>query len=284
MDKCEILPQFGYTITYNRKKDERKSGFTKEQNQQQRNAQKEKEDAEKAEAAKQKKTAAAKKKADKAKKKAAAAKKKKEEEEAFQSPTENDSDSQTTAGTACRGHLHANCFGALATDTDSDSESQLLVDSSTACNNVNNPNSTEYFDVYVYNDLRKFDCNGKRCISIAHHHCRASHLHVGSNCSSCCVRKQIVPDSEVTAHMRICKDYFEPNSYIACSDIFVLMGDGSKVPVAGYGVSHIKINGQVLRLKIICTCLHQIPIFFLPQGTNAITRGARFYLVTQKCT
>ena len=27
------------------------------------------------------------------------------------------------------------------------------------------------------------------------------------------------------------------------------MGDGSKVPVAGYGVSRIKINGRVVRLE-----------------------------------
>ena len=49
--------------------------------------------------------------------------------------------------------------------------------------------------------------------------------------------------------MRIHKHDFEPGSYVACSDVFVLMGDGSEVPVAGYGVSRIKINGKVVRLE-----------------------------------
>ena len=119
MSNCKTLKRLGYNITYDPKKDERRPAYEKEQNQQQRNAEKEKEDAEKAEAAKQKKAAAAKKKADEAKKKAAAAKKKEEEEEA----NGDDSDLGTPAGTArCDRHLHANCFGALATDIDSDSE------------------------------------------------------------------------------------------------------------------------------------------------------------------
>lgn len=227
MSNCKTLKRCGYTVTYNFAMDERRPAYEKEKEQRQRNAEKEKEDAEKAE--KQKKAAAAKKKADEAKRKAAAAKKKKEEEE----NNGDDDDSATQAGTARRGrHLHANRFGPLATDTDSDSEPQLLVDSSTACNTINNPNSTEYTDIYIYNGLRKFDRDGKRCISVAKHHCRK----VDSNRSSRHVRKHIIPDSGATSHMRIHKHDFEPGSYVSCSDVFVLMGDGSEVPVAGYGV------------------------------------------------
>ena len=199
--------------------------------------------------------------------------------------TENDSDSGTTAGTACCGHLHANCFGPLATDVDSDSEPQFLVDSSTACSNVNNPNSNDYFDIYVYNGLRKFDRNGKRCISIEHQNCCASHMHVGSNCSSQCIQKQIIPDSGATAHMCNCKADFEPGSYVACSGVFVLMGNGSKVPVAGYGVSRIEIDGRVIRLE---NSLHVLSLdsnlFSTTHGTAAMAKDAHFFLWTRRCT
>ena len=33
-----------------------------------------------------------------------------------------------------------------------------------------------------------------------------------------------------------------------CTDVFVLMGDNSEIPVLGYGTARIKINGRVIRL------------------------------------
>ena len=92
-----------------------------------------------------------------------------------------------------------------------------------------------------------FVCNGKRCVSLVQQHCHASCLHVGSNRSSR-IQKQIIPDSRVTSHMRIHKADFEPGSYVACSDVFVLMGKGSELPVSGYGVSCIKLDGRVICL------------------------------------
>ena len=44
-------------------------------------------------------------------------------------------------------------------------------------------------------------------------------------------------------HRRDFEDYYQ-----ACSDVFVLMGDVSCVPVLGYGTSPMKINGNVTRI------------------------------------
>ena len=33
---------------------------------------------------------------------------------------------------------------------------------------------------------------------------------------------------------------------MACDSVFVLMGDASKIPVAGYGTSSIQIDGNVI--------------------------------------
>ena len=57
----------------------------------------------------------------------------------------------------------------------------------------------------------------------------------------------IVPDSGATSHMRRNRGDFEDN-YIKCTNIFVLMGESSEIPVLGYGTSRIKINGRVVRL------------------------------------
>ena len=38
------------------------------------------------------------------------------------------------------------------------------------------------------------------------------------------------------------------NDYVKCDGVFVLMGDASKIPVAGHGTSRMKIAGNVTRL------------------------------------
>ena len=57
----------------------------------------------------------------------------------------------------------------------------------------------------------------------------------------------MIPDSGSTSTMRRFRRDFE-NDYQACSNVFVLMGDASRVPVAGYGTSRMKLNGNVTRV------------------------------------
>ena len=47
---------------------------------------------------------------------------------------------------------------------------------------------------------------------------------------------EIVPDSGATSDMRKDRSVFE-DDYVACNDVFVLMGDGTEIPVLGYGTS-----------------------------------------------
>ena len=51
--------------------------------------------------------------------------------------------------------------------------------------------------------------------------------------------------------MKLCR-HFEAD-YQACEGVFVLMGDASRVAVAGYSTYRININGNVNR---VLTCLH----------------------------
>ena len=57
----------------------------------------------------------------------------------------------------------------------------------------------------------------------------------------------MIPDSRSTSTMRKhCCDF--ENDYQACSNVFVLMGDTSHIPVHGYGTSRMKLNGNVTRI------------------------------------
>ena len=38
------------------------------------------------------------------------------------------------------------------------------------------------------------------------------------------------------------------DDYVTCTNVFVLMGDGSEIPVLGFGTSRMKIDGFVTRL------------------------------------
>ena len=52
---------------------------------------------------------------------------------------------------------------------------------------------------------------------------------------------EIVPDSGATAHMLILEEFFE-GDYQRCTDVSVLMGDGTRVPVHGIGIACISIG------------------------------------------
>ena len=38
------------------------------------------------------------------------------------------------------------------------------------------------------------------------------------------------------------------DDYVTCNDVFVLMGDGTEIPVLGYGTSRMKVDGHISRL------------------------------------
>ena len=57
----------------------------------------------------------------------------------------------------------------------------------------------------------------------------------------------IISDSGGTSTMRRrCSDF--EDDYKACTNVFVLIGDASRITVAGYGTSCMKIDGNVTRL------------------------------------
>ena len=58
---------------------------------------------------------------------------------------------------------------------------------------------------------------------------------------------EFLPDSGATSDMRKDRSVFE-DDYVACNDVFVLMGDGHEIPVLGYGTFRMKIDGYVTRL------------------------------------
>ena len=58
---------------------------------------------------------------------------------------------------------------------------------------------------------------------------------------------EIVPDSGATTHKRRNRSDFE-DDYVTCTDVFVLMDDGSEIQVLGFGTARMKINTFVTRL------------------------------------
>ena len=58
---------------------------------------------------------------------------------------------------------------------------------------------------------------------------------------------EIVGDSGVASHMRKNKLVFE-DDYVACNNVFVVMGDGAEIPVFGYDTSCMKTDGHVTQL------------------------------------
>ena len=114
-----------------------------------------------------------------------------------------------------------------------------FVDATTACNDCND-DVKGYFRSAVSKMLSIYDsCNAgrvRKCISLARH---IPTPNISSN--------DIIPDSGATSTMRRNIYDFE-DDYVKCDGVFVLMGDASKIPVAGYGTSRMKIDGNVTRL------------------------------------
>ena len=69
------------------------------------------------------------------------------------------------------------------------------------------------------------------------------HLHIASDDDD----TDIIPDSGATSIMRCFHSDFK-DDYQACTDVFVLMGDASRIHVAGYSTSQMKIDGNVRRI------------------------------------
>ena len=121
------------------------------------------------------------------------------------------------------------------------------VDAGTAVNDISN-DSDPYFRSVVRSILRRYDRtdrngNAIRCVSFARH-VPSDQLHK---------RYEIVVDTGATAHMRRFKEDFEIDSYVPCENTFVCMGDGTEIPVLGYGTSRMKITDKIVRLT---NCLH----------------------------
>ena len=91
----------------------------------------------------------------------------------------------------------------------------------------------------------------------------------------------IVPDSGSTSHMRKDRLVFEDN-YAACNDLFVLMGDGTEIPVLGYGTSRMKIDGHA---TLLFNSLHVLGLdcdLFSSTRHSMIGKGCS--LEMEKCT
>ena len=105
-----------------------------------------------------------------------------------------------------------------------------FVDATTACNDVTGDvnvylHSALSQSLSAYNLCDKDGCILK-CISLARY--------IPLSCSD--NDNNIIPDSGGTLTMRKHQRDFE-DDYQAYSDVFVLMGDGSRIPVHGYGMS-----------------------------------------------
>ena len=46
------------------------------------------------------------------------------------------------------------------------------------------------------------------------------------------------------------KEDFEPGTYVKCKDTFIAMGDGTEIPLLGYGTSWLKLDGKIIRLPM----------------------------------
>ena len=116
------------------------------------------------------------------------------------------------------------------------------VDAGTAVNDISNDTDPYFRSVLrsVLSAYDRTDRNGNlhRCVSVARH----------APTNKSFKRFEIVVDTGATAHMRRYKEDFEIDSYVQCENTFVCMGDGSEIPVLGYGTSRMKINGKVVRL------------------------------------
>ena len=185
--------------------------------------------------------------------------------------TKSKNKKETIAGAGNRGSVVGlGRFSAIAPDDSSDASDSSSTDSnretvfmpaSTVVDKLSNSKSSDYLSRVISNSLRQFDyedANGRKqiCIStsqwsllklrarIATHRARRSKIPFDD--------LEMIPDSGATCHMFKSIEFFE-GDYTKCIDVFVLMGDGTKIPVEGIGTARIKIDGHV---SILPNTLH----------------------------
>ena len=122
---------------------------------------------------------------------------------------------------------------------------QGYVDASTADNNINTTDN-QYFDLVLNKFLGCFDKmdNTGKVVLCCVSKCRHIITHELDNFED--NDTLMVFDTGATAHMRKHKQSFEPGTYCRCYNTFASMGDDKEVPIIGYSVSFIKVNGKVV--------------------------------------
>ena len=121
-------------------------------------------------------------------------------------------------------------------------------------NDIINNDSTSYSSPYFCTNVKHLLSfhNRRDPATGEYHQCVATCRYIPSSKNHCKNVRKLVIDSGATCHMRICCEDFE-DDYRRSDKAFVLMGDGSKVPVLGVGTSRLKLDGHVIRLE---NCLH----------------------------
>ena len=147
-----------------------------------------------------------------------------------------------------------NRFGDLATQYSDDESSNgdgsfLPVDADTAVNDTNKTSNPYFSSVVADNILYRFDYTDRygtrhRCLSLVNRAVARMALDSTDESSD---DKEIIPDSGATSHMFHSARYFT-GDYTRCANSFVVVGDGQRIPVQGYGTARIKIDGKVIVL------------------------------------
>ena len=126
------------------------------------------------------------------------------------------------------------------------------VDTNTAVDDVNKDNESDYFYLVINGILKLLDpiaSDGtiRKCISVAKHCIDIVHSSTSPDTSPVTNDDEVIPNSGATSHMRKNTSIFE-HDYVACNDVFVLIGDGTESLVLAYSSSQMKIDGHVTRL------------------------------------
>ena len=128
------------------------------------------------------------------------------------------------------------------------------VDAGTAINDVNKDNESDYVCLVINGLLKLLDCIAsdgtiRKYISVARHYINIVCSSISPETVTSLVTNddEIIPDSGTTSHMRKDISVFE-DDYVACSNVFVLIGNGAEIPVLGYGTSHMRIDSHVTLL------------------------------------
>ena len=249
MGKCSLLKKYGYTVKYDQTKDETRADFDKKSAQRSRSAALDADDAKKAE---EKKKVDDKKSADgRVKAEAERARIATDSSPATDSKitdTQTKSNTAINAGTGNRVTDVVGGLGRFAGNISGNTWEEASVDAADAVNDVNTDGVTPYFRTVITSLLSPLDQINpdgsiRKCISVARHTIGAVRSALEKQLAS----DEIVPDSGATSHMRRHKADFE-DDYVTCNDVFVLMGDGTEIPVLGYGTSRMKVDGHISRL------------------------------------